>query len=38
MSGETHLASDLQEAQASGDTQRVEQIQALITDQLNMEH
>jgi|TARA_X000001382_G_C3039376_1_gene137330 hypothetical protein len=38
MSGETHLASDLQEAQASGDTQRAEQIQALITDQLNMEH
>tara|TARA_R100001594_G_scaffold77822_1_gene112361 strand:- start:1397 stop:1633 length:237 start_codon:yes stop_codon:yes gene_type:complete len=36
-SGDITLARDLQEAQESGDTQRAEQIQALITDQFAME-
>lgn len=36
-SGDITLARDLQEAQESGDTQRAEQIQALITDQFGME-
>ena len=36
-SGDITLAKDLQEAQESGDTQRAEQIQALITDQFGME-
>jgi len=36
-SGDITLARDLQEAQESGDRQRAEQIQALITDQFAME-
>jgi hypothetical protein len=36
-SGDITLARDLQEAQESGDTQRAEQIQALITDQFAIE-
>ena len=36
-SGDITLARDLKEAQESGDTQRAEQIQALITDQFGME-
>lgn len=36
-SGDITLARDLQEAQESGDTQRAEQVQALITDQFAME-
>jgi len=37
-SGDITLARDLQEAQESGDTQRAEQIQSLITDQFSMEN
>ena len=36
-SGDITLARDLQEAQESNDTQRAEQIQALISDQFAME-
>ena len=36
-SGDITLARDLQEAQESGDTQRAEQIQSLISDQFIME-
>jgi hypothetical protein len=33
-----YLASDLREAQESGDPERIEQIKSLITDQLTMEN
>jgi hypothetical protein len=33
-----YLASDLRQAQESGDPERVEQIKSLITDQLTMEN
>ena len=33
-----YLASDLREAEESGDPKRIEQIKSLITDQLTMEN